>query len=87
MAFKIKTVTVAAGATVGVFSASGATVAASYISFRFPNYSNFVLVAASDGSGDTFRPNDTMEVGASEIYVKNTGADSADFTVMIIPVT
>lgn len=82
MAFKIKNVAVPAGSTVGLFSATGASVASSSISVK-SNNASFYFVAASDGSGDTYPIDGQTFTSSTEVYVKNSGSYDSSVTVRI----
>ena len=68
----IASVSINAGATVGLFAAAGATIAASTTELSLPSDgSNLVMVNSSGGAGAVFLVRSSFSVGASEVYIKN----------------
>lgn len=81
----ISTFTLAAGATVGVFASLGVSVASSSVTVLVPNDGTIVQVQTSAGTGPVFPSSESPYSVASEIYLKNTGANSATIAAKIVP--
>lgn len=83
---KIGTTTVAPGATVGLFSVAGATVASSDIRVNTTNNNPFKIVGAPNGTGPSFSFDARGSyLTSEELYLKNVSDEPASITVLVIP--
>lgn len=79
---KIKSFTLTAGTTVGVFATLGVTVAPSYMTI--PAVPNVVMVDNSGGTGAQF-PIDTGPFHVNEeIYIKNMGGNDTMVLIRLL---
>ena len=84
MANVVASVSINAGATVGLFATAGATIATSTVELSLPSDdSNLVMVNSSGETGATFPVRSSFSVGASEVYIKNISNVNTTIAVRI----
>lgn len=81
----VGSLTIAAGATVGVFTGTSQTAAAANLTLaNVPDNGGLVQVNSSAGTGASIPlQNGTIQVGGAEVYLKNTTSASITFQVRI----